>query len=587
MGRTGLRRRPKDGASIHIIPVILDCRLPFARNGTDIHSVLMIPLGIGTVLDHLARRVGRYGDGNIIVIPDRAFDGQYDNRLQEILPGDVEILPAGSFEHFLSSSETSDYLLIIDARYWVMGADHLSELTRRGRTYKGATHAVAIGSDPEQVRERVVCDLEGRVQRVRRLYNRMNWPETSSGTVISMLSPASAVCAAPSGGLADLRSALIAKGVFSQDIPVFSDLHDLTNETTVLDLNERSIAEAVHRPTPSGFYRHAPEVLVEKGCRIHPSAKLVGPVIIRKGVTLEERAVVIGPALIGEGSRIGRDSVITRSVLESGALTAPHAALSHCVILDHGKSPWESLAAERQLDGRKNKTNVAHTLIVSPLSDTKTKHRRIHFIAKRAMDLAVTTSLLTLMSPLLLVIALLIKLTSRGPVFFIHRREQKGGCEFPCIKFRTMTANAHRKQRELYRDNDLDGPQFKIAGDPRITRIGHFLRATNLDEVPQLFNILCGHMSLVGPRPSPFRENQICVPWRQARLSVPPGITGLWQLCRDRRHEGDFHQWIYYDITYVREFSFWLDVKILWHTLLSKGGRKQVPLSRLIKMEHE
>jgi len=97
--------------------------------------------------------------------------------------------------------------------------------------------------------------------------------------------------------------------------------------------------------------------------------------------------------------------------------------------------------------------------------------------------------------------------------------------------------------------------------------------------LPQLFNVLVGHMSLVGPRPSPFRENQICVPWRRARLSVRPGITGLWQVCRDERTHGDFHQWIFYDITYVRHLSIWLDAKILIATLLTLGGRRSIPLS--------
>ena len=112
-----------------------------------------------------------------------------------------------------------------------------------------------------------------------------------------------------------------------------------------------------------------------------------------------------------------------------------------------------------------------------------------------------------------------------------------------------MTADAHRQQRQLYRSNQVDGPQFKLKEDPRVTRVGRLLRVTNLDEIPQLINVLRGQMSLVGPRPSPFRENQICVPWRRARLSVRPGITGLWQVCRDEdRTEGDFHEWIYYDL---------------------------------------
>ena len=145
-----------------------------------------------------------------------------------------------------------------------------------------------------------------------------------------------------------------------------------------------------------------------------------------------------------------------------------------------------------------------------------------------------------------------------------------------------MVADAHRRQRELYDENELDGPQFKISSDPRVTRLGRFLRKTNLDEMPQLFNVFIGHMSLVGPRPSPFRENQVCVPWRRARLSVRPGITGLWQICRDGCDGGDFHQWIYYDLAYVRHRSLKLDVKVLLATVLTLGGRWNVPINWFI-----
>jgi lipopolysaccharide/colanic/teichoic acid biosynthesis glycosyltransferase len=115
--------------------------------------------------------------------------------------------------------------------------------------------------------------------------------------------------------------------------------------------------------------------------------------------------------------------------------------------------------------------------------------------------------------------------------------------------------------------------------------MGRILRITNLDELPQLFNVLLGEMSLVGPRPSPFRENQICVPWREARLSVRPGITGLWQVARHDRAAGDFHQWIEYDLLYVQHFTFWLDLKILAATLLTAGGKLgHVSADRLIRL---
>jgi lipopolysaccharide/colanic/teichoic acid biosynthesis glycosyltransferase len=130
--------------------------------------------------------------------------------------------------------------------------------------------------------------------------------------------------------------------------------------------------------------------------------------------------------------------------------------------------------------------------------------------------------------------------------------------------------------------NQMDGPQFKVNKDPRRTRMGRFLSATNLDEIPQLWNVLVGQMSLVGPRPSPFRENQVCVPWREGRLSVRPGITGLWQICRHDRHKGDFHQWIYYDLLYVRHLSLWLDLEILALTPLSFMRSGYIPLRWLL-----
>lgn len=117
-----------------------------------------------------------------------------------------------------------------------------------------------------------------------------------------------------------------------------------------------------------------------------------------------------------------------------------------------------------------------------------------------------------------------------------------------------------------------DGPQFFMEHDPRLTRIGRFLRMSNLDELPQFFNVLVGHMSIVGPRPSPRSENQYCPPWREARLSVRPGITGLWQVKRSRVQGLDFQEWIRYDIEYVENMSWRLDLWIIAQTVLQMIG---------------
>jgi len=134
-------------------------------------------------------------------------------------------------------------------------------------------------------------------------------------------------------------------------------------------------------------------------------------------------------------------------------------------------------------------------------------------------------------------------------------------------------------QHQLQMLNQVDGPQFKIEDDPRISGVGKFLRDTCIDELPQFINVLLGQMSIVGPRPSPEYENESCPPWRDARLSVRPGITGLWQVSRTRQSFMDFQEWLHYDTEYVRTLSFWKDIRIclktankLIHTFLDQFG---------------
>jgi len=185
---------------------------------------------------------------------------------------------------------------------------------------------------------------------------------------------------------------------------------------------------------------------------------------------------------------------------------------------------------------------------------------------KRAFDVAISFlgALCTL--PLYPLVMAAIWIEDGRPFFFAHRRETIGGRVFPCVKFRSMRKDAEKMKALLKARNQADGPQFYIEDDPRLTRVGKFLRKYNLDELPQLFNVLAGHMSLVGPRPSPHSENQYCPAWREARLSVRPGITGLWQVKRTRRRGADFQEWIKYDLEYVEKRSFWLDLVIIWKT---------------------
>ncbi len=187
---------------------------------------------------------------------------------------------------------------------------------------------------------------------------------------------------------------------------------------------------------------------------------------------------------------------------------------------------------------------------------------------KRAFDVPLALFALLITLPLYPIVILLILIEDGFPIFFSHERETIGGRSFGCIKFRSMRKDAEKLKQELAAKNQADGPQFFIADDPRLTRVGKIIRDLQIDELPQFFNVLAGDMSVVGPRPSPFKENQYCPPWREARLSVRPGITGLWQISRTRATGADFQEWIKYDIEYVEKQSFLLDLWIIWKTIL-------------------
>jgi lipopolysaccharide/colanic/teichoic acid biosynthesis glycosyltransferase len=190
--------------------------------------------------------------------------------------------------------------------------------------------------------------------------------------------------------------------------------------------------------------------------------------------------------------------------------------------------------------------------------------------AKRLFDIAFALLIILLTLPIYPLIMLAIWLEDGRPFFFTHKRETLGGKEFPCLKFRSMRRDADKIKAQLQALNRSDGPQFFIdpEKDPRLLKIGALLRKTNLDEIPQFFNVLVGHMSVVGPRPSPRSENQFSPAWREARLSVRPGITGLWQVMRTRQEGLDFQEWIKYDIQYVEKAGWKLDLWIIWKTIL-------------------
>ncbi|MEO6866388.1 MAG: sugar transferase [Gaiellales bacterium] len=187
------------------------------------------------------------------------------------------------------------------------------------------------------------------------------------------------------------------------------------------------------------------------------------------------------------------------------------------------------------------------------------------FVIKRIVDVVAAILMLVLMSPLIALIALAVWITSPGPVIYRSKRIGLGGREFGCYKFRTMRKDADQLQAQLEEHNQAEGVVFKIHRDPRVTWIGRWLRSSGLDETPQLFHVIRGSMSLVGPRPLPLRDCAMLTPAAWRRHSVLPGITGPWQLNPDRHIDEDLLAHL--DLTYVDHWSIWLDVVVLARTI--------------------
>ena len=189
----------------------------------------------------------------------------------------------------------------------------------------------------------------------------------------------------------------------------------------------------------------------------------------------------------------------------------------------------------------------------------------LYEVIKRLIDVVCSFLGVLVLSPLFIIIAIIIKITSKGPVFFSQKRVGKNGKEFNMYKFRSMVVNAEELKEKLAAQNEMSGPMFKMKDDPRVTKVGKFIRKTSIDELPQLWNVLKGDMSLVGPRPSLPKEVAQFENWMYKRLEVKPGLTCYWQV--SGRNNIDFEDWMKLDIKYVDERSTWGDIKLIFKTI--------------------
>lgn len=220
------------------------------------------------------------------------------------------------------------------------------------------------------------------------------------------------------------------------------------------------------------------------------------------------------------------------------------------------------LASPREQFEVDSSQGVEITYADEPLS----RRRTVYSLMKRFVDIAGASVALIFVAPFLLIVMAVIRLTSPGPALFKQQREGLRGKPFTIYKLRTMVMNAESSQDKLRDLSHRDGPAFKIKSDPRVTTVGKILRATCIDELPQLINVWRGDMSIVGPRPLPWKESRACDPWHRRRLDVRPGLTCHWQI--NKASVENFDDWMRLDLKYVDQSSLWIDATIIYRTVL-------------------
>jgi lipopolysaccharide/colanic/teichoic acid biosynthesis glycosyltransferase len=547
----------------------------------------LAPLGTGTVVEHVLATVAPCtGNPPVIVSPNGA-DTEFNRWIHSLSPLARVVRTPAQLTEAIDHLELSDAFLIVEARYLPSRDLQLPMLMRHYvAAPKVAHHLVAFERPIGGTMERISLDRQGQIRGIQRHYEDATWPFIA-GIVATVVPFAGGVLpeAQNPGSLIDLRRMIVERNVPSRDVPLSGGVLDLATEAGLLAANELFALKAAGKGE-RGSVRQGP-VYVGSGHAVHEAARLMGPIVIHPGARIEANATVIGPSVIGPDSRIATGAFVAHATIGADCVVPQGSIVRDRAWFGEDdqrgdepgvdgdfplsrREPLQRFAVDAQANSN-NQNQVA----------ASARHR--HAGLKRTFDVVTAAIGLAILSPLFVLVAIAVWFESKGSVFFADKREGLNGLVFGCWKFRTMYTGADLAQREFKHLNHSDGPHFKIDRDPRVTRVGRVLRATNVDEIPQLANVLIGQMSLVGPRPSPFRENQVCVPWREARLSVRPGITGLWQVCRHDRAAGDFHQWIEYDLLYVQNQSVWLDLKILAATALTLGGKlAHVPSSWLV-----
>ena len=524
---------------MRIFPVFLDFEPHYLRRSGG--SLLQTPVGASLLVSRLYDRIKAITPNSPVILPPQGSGSAYKATMSVACRWVVVLAEGEELIDALPPLETSDLFLFVDPRFFPLdgsGMVALWDCLSAARLI--AHHLVAFEASMSGTKEYVNISGGGRVRSIHRYYERATW--SSVVGVAASLVPVSRglPCLEPvPASLVELRQHLVSCGVPSRDIAVEGVAVDLTEPNGLLAAAEHYVVEEASQARAAG---RASTVLVGEGHSIAPTARILGPIVIHSNVHIGENAIIIGPALIGAGARISSGAIVAHTIVGPQSQVPQDCTLRDRVWFND-LDDRDREYPEPSYESRLARFSV-HPEATSAVDAVEGAAPPWHLRWKRLFDVIIALTGVVLLSPVLLLVAILIWLESRGPILYRGEREGLRGRPFKCLKFRTMQVGAHGLQHILKAQDKLDGPHFKLERDPRLTRVGRILRSTNVDELPQLMNVLLGDMSLVGPRPSPFRENQICAPWREGRLSVRPGVTGLWQICRKDRSSGDFHQWI-------------------------------------------
>lgn len=559
-------------------------------------DLLSLPVGRELLIDHLLGALSHHGIKEVVIISGEVNGRTAELEMRTAYEREIKVLwkkapsycgTAGSLklvEEFLSEPQ----FVVVHCNLYLGGLDLTEVVRAHHQSHAGVTFVAYRGVEDKDDLENIVIDQSGLVSQVNILHKSRNRRGRLRPCGMYVMNR-EVLDVIPSDRYFDIKEQLIpsvcARGISVRAHVVRHPTYAIKKSEDLLELNRRILLgdqvlheKHDHRPTETD------RIVVGENVDISPNSYLLGPLVIGPNSVVEDYVQVIGPAVIGAATRLGKGCMIRESVVWSGTRVLSNARVEYSfipgdMIVPEGSQLRRTYRIEtslgRDIGVQYPRADAASVTWPSRSwergSGRDTAGNARYAPVKRAIDVVFSSVYLLLGLPLFALIALAIKLDSPGPILFLQNRCGKDGEEFRMLKFRTMMLDAEELQGDLRARNAVDGPMFKLEEDPRITRVGKFLRRTSLDELPQLVNVLRGEMSLVGPRPLAYAEMKFCPSWRDLRLTVTPGVTGLWQV--ESRDHNRFSDWIRYDCEYVRTQSLSTDLRILVRTIqaLLKG----------------